>query len=328
MSLEIGRQGYVGLAIESVSGTPEASPTTFIPFTENTIVSKHEPVLDIAARASRTKDYNAVVGKKWAEGDLALYVDASQSGYLLKLALGQEAMSTVTGNIREHLFYPTVSGNSPTSATLWVYRGDDVDVNQHAFGVVDTLSIQVDNGDEPGVISASVMAKNATAVAAPTLTTTSGNIFTFKDMTVQFGANYVAALAASATKIQSFSLELANNMEGLYRSGSNTPDTFIMGELEVTGEYTVYLENDTEVDAYNNLDKRCVVVTFAGAGIGSGYTERLQLIMHKAIIEDHSPAVGLDEVMAITQSFRCIQSTNPNPGFFEVRLRNLKTTAY
>lgn len=328
MSLEIGRQGYVGLAIESVAGTPEASPATFIPFTDNTIVAKHEPVLDISARASRVKDFNAVTGKKWAEGDLAMYADASQSGYLLKLALGQEAMSTVTGSIREHLFYPTVSGNSPTSATLWVYRGDDVDINQHAYSVVDTLSIEVDNGDEPGMITASVIANSPTSVAAPTLSTVSGNIFTFKDMTVQFGSSYAAALAATATKVQSFSMELANNVEALYRSGSNTPDSFIMGELEVTGEYTVFLENDTEVDAYKNLEKRCIVVSFAGAGIGSGYTERLQLIFHKAVIEDHSPAVGLDEVMAITQSFRCLQSTNPNPGYFEARLRNLKTTAY
>jgi hypothetical protein len=133
MSLEIGRQGYVGIAIEATAGTPEGTPSRFLAFTENTLQDKHEPLMDISARATRVKDHDAVVGKKWGEGDLAFYVDSIDLGYLLKLSLGEENVVQVGAtNAYQHTFTPTVSGNNPKTATLWNYRGDDVSVKRHA----------------------------------------------------------------------------------------------------------------------------------------------------------------------------------------------------
>jgi len=331
MALEIGRQGYLGLAVEATSGTPESTPSTFLPFTENSLQDKHEPLMDISSRASRVADFDAVTGKKWGEGDVGIYLDGTQSGYLFKLAFGNEASTLVppSANVYDHLFYLTTSGNTPKSATLWNFRGDSpsLSVRRHAFACVDQLELEVNNEDLATLTASFITGFPATATA-PTLTTVSGTVFTWKDMTVQFGANFNAALSATATKLTSFSMQLANNVEAIYRSGNNEPDTFAMGEAQVTGEYSLFLESDAEIDAYRNLDKRCMVVTLTGAGLGNGLTERLRIVIHRMILEDHEPETDLDGFFAINQTFKAIQGSPLNPGYVDITLRNAKTSVY
>lgn len=329
MALEIGRQGYLGLALEAAAGTPESSPAVFIPFTENSLMDKHEPLVDISSRASRVKDHDAITGKKWGEGSVAAYADANNLGYFLKLALGNETKTIVGGTpeVNDHQFYPTTSGNTPKSATMWNYRGDAPAVKQFSFGCLDTLELEVTNEDI-ATVNASFITDYPTKVSAPTLTTTSGTLLTWKDMTVKFGNTVNEALVATATKLTNFKLSLANNVEAHYRSGNNEPDTFTVGEFEATGEYTLFFEDDTELDAYRDLTKRAMVIDLTGANIGGGYTERVRIVVHQMFIEQNDTATDLDGVWALTQNFRAIQAPPANPGFLDVTVRNLKATVY
>lgn len=329
MSLEIGRQGYMGLALESVPGTPESSPSVFIPFTENSLQEKHEPLVDIASRAGRQKDFNAVDGKKWSEGDMAAYVDCNNIGYLLKIALGRETKTQLNASppVHDHEFSLTASGNTPTSATLFNYRGAGPSVKRFPYMCIDVLELEISNEDI-GIATASFIGGFPEKVSAPALTTTSGTLLTWKDMTVQFGDTVADALVATPTKVTNLKIEIANNVETHYRSGSDRPDAITVGEAEVTGEFTVFLENDVELDAYRNLTKRAMVVTLNGASLGSGYSERVLIKAHRMFIEDHEPETDLDGVFAITQSFRIIQGTPLNPGWFDVTVRNGKSATY
>lgn len=329
MALEIGRQGYLGFALEGTAGTPESTPSVFLPFTENSLMEKHEPLMDISSRASRVKDRDSVVGKKWAEGNVATYIDATNIGYLLKLALGNETKTVVGGTpeVNDHQFYPTTSGNTPKSATMWNYRGDTPSVKQYAFSCADTLELEVTN-EEIATVTSSIISDFPTKVTAPTLTTTSGTLMTWKDMSVKFGTDVNNALLQTATKLTNLKIEVANNVEAQYRSGNNEPDTFTVGELEVTGEYTLFFEDDTELDAYRDMTKRAMVIDLTGANIGGGYTERVRFNIARMVIEDHDEATDLDGVWALTQNFRVIQGTSTNPGYFDVIVRNLKTTIY
>jgi hypothetical protein len=329
MVLAIGRQGYVGLAIEATAGTPESAPTIFIPFTDNNLQEKHEPLADISSRASRVKDYDAVAGKKWGEGDLEMYLDATNTGYLLKLGLGNEVKTVVNASpaIHDHQFFVTASGNTPKSATMWVYRGATPSVKQYAYSVVDSLELEVTT-DDIATISASFMTGYPSKVSAPTLTTVSGTLLTWQTASVQFGATVNDALAAAATKLTNFKLTIANNVETHYRNGSGTPDVITFGEAEITGDYTLFLEDDVELDKYRDLTKNAMVITVTGASLGGGYTESLKIVIARAYLEDHSPETKLDGMFALTQSFRAIQGTTLNPGYVDITLRNGKTSVY
>lgn len=326
MAEKIGRLGYVGLAIEAVPGTPESSPDVIIPFTENTLRGHHEPLVDIAARTSRIKDADAVTGKKWGEGSLTMYLDSISSGFLLKMAFGQEARTqlSATPPVHDHLLTPTVSGNSPTSATLWDYKG--VDIERYAYASIDICEIEVTT-DGLATINASLMAKSPTTVSAPSLTTPSGTIFTWKDLNARFGATVGAAVVATPTKLTNFKLSITNSVQLNYKSGSSDPDTVTLGPVEVTGSYTLFFESATERDAYYALTKRSMVVTLDGAGLGVGYSEQMKFVLKKVFIEDIDMETGLDDLFALTANFRALLDRD-QAGYAEATLRNGKSTDY
>lgn len=327
MAEKIGRLGYLGLAIEATPGTPESSPDIFIPFTENSLRGHHEPLMDNSSRVSRVKDYSSVAGKKWGEGSVTMYLDSSNCGYLLKMALGSEARTQLNAAppVHDHLMYPTVSGNTVTAATLWDNKG--VDTEQYSYAAIDTLELEVTN-EGIATLTASIMSKAPSSVSAPTLTTVSGTLYTWKDMTAKFGSTVAAAEAASATKLTNFKMSIVNSLELNYKSGSNSPDTITYGPVEVTGSFSLFFENVTDRDAYYNLTKRSMVVTLAGAGLGAGgYSEQIKIVLKKISLEDIDMETGLDDLFAITANFRA-EWDQDQAGFVDVTLRNGKSTDY
>lgn len=326
MAEKIGRLGSLGLAIEATPGTPEASPDVFVPYTENSLRGHHEPLMDTAARTSRVMDYGSVQGKKWGEGSVTMYLDSINVGYLLKLAMGAEVRTQKNSSppVHDHLLTPTVSGNTPATATLWDSKG--VDTEQYAYAAIDSCEIEINN-EGIATLTASIMAKNPSSVSAPARTTTSGTLYTWKDMNARFGSTVQAARDASATKLTNFQLSIANNLALNYKSGSNSPDTITYGPVEVTGSFTLFFENATDRDAYYNLTKRSMVVTLTGASLGSGYNELLEFVLKKITLEDIDMETGLDDLFAITCNFRA-EWDQDQAGYVEAILRNGKATDY
>lgn len=330
MALITGRQGYLGLAIEATPGTPEASPDTFLPFTENSIIEQHEVLQDNSSRSSRVSLHNSVKGQQWAEGDVAVFADTIQSGYLFKLALGNESRTIVSASapaVHDHLFYVTASGNTPTTATLWNYRGDGVDVKRHSYSCVDQLTIDMAN-DELMTVTASFFSQFPESASAPTLTTASGTVVAWKDTTVQFGDTYADAVNSTAVPVTSLQVEYANNVEAVFESGQNTPTRFVMNDAEVGGEMTIFFEDDTYLNRFRENTKKCMVISIDGADIGNGYTENVEMVVRRAHFNEVDIDSDLDAPFALTLSFNGEQGEETDPGFFEVKVRNLKTTDY
>jgi hypothetical protein len=326
MAEKIGRLGFLGLAVEATAGTPESTPDVFIPFTENSVRGHHEPLFGIHAKTSRIKDNTSVAGKRWGEGSVTMYLDSINAGYLFKLALGAEARTqlSATPPVHDHLMIPTVSGNAVTAATLWDNKG--VDSEQYSYAAIDVCEVEVTN-DGIATINAAFMAKAPATVSAPALTTTSGTLYTWKDMNARFGATVAAAKAASPTKLTNFKLSIANSLELNYKSGSNQPDTITYGPVEVTGSYTLFFESVTDRDAYYNLTKKSMVVTLTGAGLGVGYTEQIEIVLKKITLEDIDMETGLDDLFALTANFRA-EWDQDQAGFLDVTVRNGKATDY
>lgn len=327
MAEKIGRLGYLGLAIEATPGTPEATPDVFIPFTENSLRVHHEPLMDISARVTRVKNYDSVKGKQWGEGSVTMYLDSLNCGYLLKMAFGLEARTQKNASppIHDHLFTPTVSGNSVTSATLWDNKG--VDTQQFALAAIDVCELEITN-DGIATVNASMMSKAPTTVSAPTLATTSGTLYTWKDTAVRFGNTVALAEVATATKLTNFKATISNNLSLNYKTGSNSPDTITYGPVEVSGSFTLFFENVTDRDAYLNLTKRSMVVTLTGANLGTGdFTEQLKLVFKKVTLDDIDYETGLDDLFALTCNFVAELDT-VQAGFVEATLRNGKATDY
>ncbi len=319
--LKTGRQGYLGLGIESTPGTAVPATTT-IPFTANTLLGKHTPQEDIAARASRVQDFNSAQGKMWGEGQIDVNVDSLNVGFLLKIAMGNEIVNTVQTGVYDHLFYTTVSGNQPTTATLYNYQG--IDVQQFPSMAVDKFELDV----KDGFMTAKVGFKGFHPTAGSySPVTVSGTLFNFSDYVIKLGATINAAAVASAKPITEFNLQINNNAEVIHESGSSRASRIFWKQLKINGSFMQYFETITERDNYYNMNKSALVLTASGISLPGSNTELLTINIAKMVYTDAPISTGLENYFAIRTSFTA-EIDPAQAKQLDVVLRNYRSTAY
>ena len=321
MALKEGRQGYLGLGVESTPGTAVAATTT-IPFTANTLTGKHEPALDISARASRASDFQAAIGKQWGEGDVTVNVDSLNIGYLLKLVTGNENVSNPATGVYDHLFYTTVSGNTPLTATLYNYQG--VDVQQFASMAVDKFDLEV----KDSFMTAKATFKGffpSTGSYSPV--TVSGTLLQWNDYNIQTGSSLVAAASASKAAISDFSLAIANNAEVIFESGKATASRIFWKNLKVTGSFTRFFETTTDRDNYLNMNKTSLILTASGMALPGGNVESLTINLANLVYTDAAIATGLDNFFSVKTTFTALVDVLQGKQY-DITLRNYRSTTY
>jgi len=316
MAITIGRLGYLGFACESTPGT-YVSPVVFLPFTDVSLRGHHEPLEIIASKASRLMDKDSVVGKKWGEGDIKINLDVVNSGYLWKVALGNELLETGTPN--KHTFYTTVSGNTPKTASI--VFGRDTDVEQYVFAAIDELTMEISDG--LASLTASFQSKFPTTGTSQTPTTTSGTVFSFKDMEVRFGTDLATAEAASATAVNELSLTIANNLEVIHRSGSSDVSTIRTKGFRVSGSYKLFFDSETDKNAYYALNKRAMEIKFTGNA-----NEELKIRIPRFRLSEGEISTGLDDFFVINAEFVAEDYVDAGCRLIDVQLLNSKDTVY
>jgi hypothetical protein len=322
MALKQGRQGFLGLGIESTPGTPVAATTT-IPFTANTLNGKHEAQKDIAARGSRAQNYTSVIGKQFGEGEVTVNVDTLNIGYLLKLATGNETVNTVVSSqVFDHLFYTTVSGNTPLTATLYNYQG--VDTQKYASMAVDKFDIEV----KDSFMTAKTTFKGFFPTSgAYTNVTVSGTLLQYNDYQIQVGNSLILAAAAGKQSISDFSMTINNNAELIYESGSAIPTRVFWKQLDIKGSFTKFFENTTERDNYLNMTKQSLILTASGNALPSSNVESLTINLAKLLYTDAPVETGLENFFAIKTSFEAEVDVLQGKQY-DITLRNYRSSTY
>ena len=319
MSIDIGRLGSLGLGIEASAGSANTTAMVYLPYTENSMRGHHEPIENISSKKSRIMDTSSVLGRRWSEGDVKILADVRNSGYLWYLATGFDTVNTGTPN--SHTFYPTVSGNTPPTATLINSRGT-IDIEQYTYCAIDELTFEVSDGIAE--MTASFQGQYPTAGAAQTVTTTSGTVLAFKDYFVQFGSTLTTAAAAGTTPISEFSFVIANNLEVIHRSGSSDVSSIRNKGVRATGSYKLFFESVSDRDAYYALNKRAMIVTFSGSA-----NEGLRIRIPQFRLNEAEVDTGLDDFYALTADFTAEDVVDTaGVRYFDVRLQNDKSTAY
>lgn len=287
MATNIGRKGWLGVAVETTPGVPVAA-TDFLAFTANTLHGMQQPISDTSARGIRDREYSSVKGKQWSEGDIEFNLDPSVAGYFLASAFGTSAQTALGGGVFSHTLARNNS-NQPKALTL---TNDRVIDRQYFRGsVVDKLELKVSDSFATG--KASVKGYFPQTTTSGTGTTVSGTIFTWANYTVQFGATVTAATSAVTTKLTDFDVSIENNATPTWRSGSYEPATVDVREFAVNGGYTLFFESTTDRDTYFNNNKQAMVATFTGAGIGGGNTESLVLNFYSIRLDTFAVETGL-----------------------------------
>jgi hypothetical protein len=323
MAKTIGRLGYLGLALESSPGSANTTPSVFIPYTDISLRGHHEPIEVIGSTASRFVQRTSVVGKKWSEGDVAMDLDSVVSGYLLKMAFGNEILTTGTPNI--HNFFVTASGNTPKTATL--IFGRDTDVEQYAYSSLNELTIEVSDG--LATMSASVMGDFPSTGSVQTPTVTSGTVFAFPNMELRFGGDLTTAAGNSDTTVSEMSLTMSNEVEVIHQSGQSNPVAIRTKGFNATANYSVFFETETEKNEYYNLNKKAMEVKFNGIA-----NEDLKFRMPRIRLNEAEVSTGIDDFFIVDTEVVVEDqvggggSLDAGVRFMDAVLRNSKSTVY
>ena len=324
MAKNIGRLGYLGLALESTPGTAVTTADVFVPYTEISLRGHHEPIEVIGATASRFVQRSSVIGKKWSEGDVAMDLDTHVSGYLFKMALGNEILTT--GSPNEHNFYVTQSGNTPKTATLIFNRGG-TDIEQYAYSSLNELTMEVSDG--LATMSASIMGGFPTTGSSQTSVVTSGTNFAFPDFAVRFGSDLSAAAGASVTTISDYSLTMSNEVEVIHQVGSVTPVALRTKGFTSAGSYQLFFENETEKNEYYSLNKKAMEIKLTGVN-----SEELKVRVPRLRLNESEVETGIDDFFMITTEFVVEDQVGAGAAldsgvrFLDVTLKNDKSDVY
>lgn len=320
MALDIGRKGWAGVALETTPGVP-VPQTDVVPFTENTLMAKHEPIPNEAAYGVREKTFDAVIGKKWSEGSITINADMDDTGLFLMGALGSNTPSNVAGSVYDHTMVRNNS-NTPKTMTINQARGS-VDKQYYSYVAVKTLEFSV--SDALVEAKASLLGKFPITTTSGSLTTASGSVYSFADSRFAFGNNVAAAGAATNLKPHDFKLTLENNTQTVFRHGSAEPDSINHGEFEATVEASLYFEGTTQRDDFYALNRSAASWKVNGPGIGGGYSSSLEVRMYRTYYEDFPLETGLSDFYAVKFKVRCAYD-NANSASVDAVLRNLRSS--
>jgi len=208
--------------------------------------------------------------------------------------LGVDSVQAVeAGSTYQHTF-TRKSGNPPVTICLNV--NDTVETRKFHYGAVNSLELSFSDGWIE--ITSNILSK-APESGSGNLAITEETVMAFKDAKIYFGSTLVAAELnyqndTDAEELTAFALTINNNSEAQYESGSSSPGQISMGQLEIGGNYTLFMEDTVERTAIEDQTKRAMVISIAGGTIGTSTTERILIMIPQFHITDR----GIDTAPA------------------------------
>ena len=289
-NINIGRQGWSGIALEPSWNTP-TSPTDYVQFTTNTLFGDVKNVDISNATQNRVKVFNSVVTEKSGKGDLEIYADPKIMGYFLVGALGTVNTTNPTGSVYNHVVTVKNSNSTPQSLTIINDRQGSVDQEAYYGAVVDQFTLQVT--DSIATAKASLITNFPQTTTSGTATTASGTVYAYPAAKFAFGSTVFAADAATNLKPHDFSLTIKNNTKAIFRHGSNTPDSIMNGDFEMDASFKLYFENNTDLNKYYNASKQAAELQFTGGPLGSGNSEYTKFRWYQTRLDSFQLETGL-----------------------------------
>jgi hypothetical protein len=300
MNVVTGRLGWVGIDLESSAGAPKV-PAAYLPFIECTLREKQTPIPDTAAYGIRdAQSENSQLGKQWGEGNLRINLDPTNAPYLLGMALGDFGTPVSEGGgVYTHTLV-RLNTNAAKSASITFDRVTDRQLFPYA--IINSLEMSYKDG--LAELNANILSRSPVANTSGTLVTASGTLFTFRHATVKLGATVTAAEnSATPLKLREFNLTINNDAELQFVSGNRDADSVIEKNFMVSGSFSLAFENTTQRDAFRNLIKQAIVVTFTGNGIGNAMSEYIKVRIYKMRFENYEVDVPIDDMVGEEISF-------------------------
>lgn len=303
MTKTIGAAGFIGIAVESTSGTYQA-PTKFFPIMSESLSWTQDTNWRRVIRGT-TDVIGAVAGNGNVEGDIEAELLTDVLPYMLLAARG-ELTKTGTEAPYTYDFTPTHGALAPNTLSITIVRGEE------AFGyvgcVVSSMTFGVDN--DMATVTYSILGTAEESVTMPATPT-------YGDDT-PFGAGTWSIEIPTETQIfdaDNFSLEINDNGEVQYRLKNTLGAEFIkFGERDVQLTLDRDFEDRAEYEIFKNLTEQSVTVA-----LDEDTNNKVEFSVVAAIIDAY--AVNLSSVGDLVRSSTTYVGTHGSgDGAYEIQI--------
>lgn len=292
MALNIGRKGFIGVGLQTGFQVP-ATIADYVDFTGNTLHGMVDQMTVDSATSNRDKVLSTVGGRQWSEGQLDIYPDSKVAGHFIVGALGTVQTFSLGSGVYRHV---ATRNNSNVPQYLTITNDRAIDRQLYADVAVDELDFEV--GTDLAKMSVKLKGNYPQTTTSGIKTTTSGNIFAFKDAQFAFGTTISGAQSATSLQTHDFKLAIKNNTDVIHAHSQTTPRSINHKQFEVTAEFTLYFENTTDRDAYYAQTKQACSLEMIGNGIGGGFNESIVFNFYKTSINSFELETGVDNYYA------------------------------
>ena len=309
MALTIGRRGWMAVGLQSAAQVPATlANSDYVPFTNDTLIGMQDQIAIEDAHAIRDKTFNTIAGKQWSEGGIDMLADSKFSGYFVVGALGTVQTTNLSGSVYQH----TVTRNNSNTPQYLTVIKDRGGVDRQIFADLTVDEFELSTGTDLAEIKTKLIGNFPQTTTSGTVTTSSGNVFSFKNAQFAFSTTVSGAQSATPLKPHDFKLNIKNNAEAVFAHSQQTPRSINVKQFEASAEMTLYFENTTDRDAYYNQSKQAGSFELIGNGIGSGYNESLTFNFYQLSINSFELETGLDNFYAEKVKMTC--EYNPTVG--------------
>ena len=273
MARIIGRTGVIGIAIEDVRATGQASDF-WVPITGLDFDDKVSYIDNDSALGRIEEKNQSDANQFWADGSYEGKIFDKSVGVELSGLFGQLPTSVQRGasGVYDHTYSVL---NSNLHQALTINYKDTNQTLRFALGMIDSWSLEAELENYLRR-TVNIIAKPSTSVAN-TVAITNENEFIPKNMTMKQATTIAGLGAGTAISIRAFKMEVSKNAEALYVLGSSSPDNIVNKQMTVTGSFEAYFDDEVQRNLWLAGSNRCIRFDAVNTAVDLGSTHNPQL---------------------------------------------------
>lgn len=319
MTKYIGRLVNVGLAKETVRGTPVAAshwlPKSAVAFFDR--VNKWASQMSYGSIGDAAQSAKVL---EWAEGTIETELNDRAFGLILYAMLGTLQTTGPTDSAYTHT-YSLQNDNQHDSLTITLADPDRTD--QYALAMLDSLEINI-VPDEMNTIVAGFKSRSGRAVAAASPSYAAFNKFLGRHTKIKLASVVGGLAAASELSIKSMKISVAKNLLVNSVVGTVWPEDIINQKFEITGEFELDLDDQTYRNLMLDNSYRAMRIQMINTDVLIGASSRptFTLDLARVHFENWEPTRNNDEIVTQKVSFRALFDVTTGTVVYDCSLIN------
>jgi len=304
----IGRRLAVGIGKETTRGTGVA-PEFWLGSTSFSFFDQATKARSIASTGGIWGGDQALVARKFAEGEIEVEMDDKSFGLIMLATLGTVSSANEETTAYKHTY---TLQNDSSHDSLSIHTTDPIGDNIFELSMLDSLSMEF-NPEELVTYTVGFKAKNS-ADSSSTAAYVANNKFLGRQLSVKVGAATANLDAATALTISRASINIVKNTELYNVVGTVQPSDINNKMFEITGELEISFDDMTYRDYMMNGDYKALRFDLVNGDttIGATSNPSFRIDLSKVDFEAWDVDYSLDDIVKQTITFNALYDLGGN----------------